>query len=36
MQKKLISFYEKFGFRNEGISDSEHGGEIWYQMRLTL
>ena len=25
-----------FGFVSEGISDSEHGGAEWYQMRLTL
>lgn len=33
-KKDLISFYEKFGFIDEGISSSTHGGEIWYQMRL--
>lgn len=32
----LIHYYEKFGFANEGISDSEHGNVIWYQMRLRL
>lgn len=32
----LIHYYEKFGFANEGISDSEHGDVIWYQMRLRL
>ena len=35
-KKNLISFYEKFGFQNEGISSSEHGGVQWYQMRLIL
>lgn len=32
----LVHYYEKFGFKNEGISDSTHGGAIWYNMRLTL
>ena len=33
---KLLSFYERFGFVNEGISKSVHGGAVWYDMRLTL
>lgn len=35
-KRKLIGFYEKFGFRNEGVSKSVHGGAVWYQMRLTF
>ena len=35
-KKKLIGFYKKFGFVNEGISDSVHGNTIWYQMRKTF
>ena len=35
-KKELLEFYQKFGFRNEGISQSVHGGAVWYQMRLTL
>lgn len=35
-KKELIHYYEKFGFRNEGLSESTHGGEIWYQMKLTF
>lgn len=31
---KLIHYYEKFGFKNCGISQSVHGGAIWYDMRL--
>lgn len=31
---KLIHYYETFGFKNYGISQSEHGGAIWYDMRL--
>lgn len=30
----LISYYEKFGYKNEGVSASVHGGELWYDMRL--
>lgn len=31
---KLVHYYEKFGFVNEGLSQSKHGGESWYQMKL--
>lgn len=31
---KLLHYYEKFGFKNCGISQSNHGGTIWYDMRL--
>ncbi len=31
---KLIPFYQKFGFVNEGISKSVHGNVVWNQMRL--
>ena len=33
-KEEKITFYEQFGFRNEGISSSVHGGVAWYQMRL--
>ena len=33
---KLIHYYEKFGFQNEGVSASTHGGVVWYDMRLTF
>ena len=33
---KLIHYYEKFGFQNEGVSASTHGGVVWYGMRLTF
>lgn len=33
---KLIHYYEKFGFVNEGLSESNHGGESWYQMKLKI
>lgn len=33
---QLIHYYETFGFRNEGVSASTHGGVVWYDMRLTF
>ena len=33
---KLIHYYEMFGFQNEGVSESVHGGVVWYDMRLTF
>lgn len=30
----LIHYYEKFGFENQGISASIHGGAVWYDMIL--
>ena len=29
-----IPYYAKFGFVNEGLSTSQHGGDVWYQMRV--
>ena len=31
---KLIHYYEKFGYKNLGVSESVHGGVVWYDMRL--
>ncbi len=31
---ELIHYYEKFGFKNLGISGSVHGGAVWYDMML--
>ncbi|MDO4327032.1 MAG: GNAT family N-acetyltransferase [bacterium] len=31
---RLIPYYEKFGYKNEGISASVHGGAVWYDMVL--
>lgn len=33
---RLIHYYAKLGFVNEGISQSVHGNVVWYQMRLTF
>ena len=34
--EEKIPYYEKFGFRNEGVSESVHGGAVWYMMRITF
>ncbi|WDF81902.1 GNAT family N-acetyltransferase [Lacticaseibacillus pabuli] len=34
--KRLIPFYEAHGYVNEGIADSAHAGEVWYNMVQTL
>ena len=33
-KEKLLHYYAKFGFVNEGVSGSTHGGVVWYQIRL--
>ena len=33
---RLVPYYAKFGFVNEGVSDSTHGNVVWNQMRLTF
>lgn len=34
---RLVHYYVKFGFLNEGVSEkSTHGGAVWNQMRLTF
>ncbi len=35
-KEHLVHYYAKFGFINEGVSGSTHGGVVWYQMRLTF
>ena len=36
-KQKLVGYYSKFGFIDEGISDkSVHGNVVWHQMRLTF
>ena len=35
-KEALTGFYAQFGFENEGVSQSSHGGAQWYQMRLRL
>ncbi len=33
-KEQLIPYYEKFGYVNQGVSKSEHGGAVWYDMLL--
>ena len=33
---RLVHYYAKLGFVNEGVSGSTHGGVVWQQMRLTF
>lgn len=35
-KEQLIHYYEKFGYKNQGVSQSVHGGAIWYDMLLTF
>lgn len=35
-KEKLIPFYEKQGYENCGISSSQHGGVVWYNMVKNL
>lgn len=33
-KEKLLHYYAKLGFEDEGVSQSVHGNATWYQMRL--
>ena len=33
---RLVHYYETFRFVSEGVSQSTHGGVVWYDMRLTF
>lgn len=33
---EMVHWYSRFGFVDEGVSESVHGGAVWYQMRLTF
>ena len=35
-KEQKIHFYEKIGFVCHGRADSDHGGAVWYDMRLML
>lgn len=35
-KEHLLHYYAKFGFVDEGISGSTHGGVVWHQMRLSF
>lgn len=32
--ERKIAYYESFGFRSRGVSESVHGGAVWYDMIL--
>ncbi|WP_125711001.1 GNAT family N-acetyltransferase [Lacticaseibacillus porcinae] len=34
--KRLVPFYEANGYVNEGVSESSHAGEVWYNLVLSL
>ena len=33
---RLVHYYASLGYFSEGVSDSVHGGAVWYDMRLTF
>lgn len=35
-KEDLILFYEKLGYKNHGVSNSVHGGVVWYDMLKKL
>ncbi|MDP4182158.1 MAG: GNAT family N-acetyltransferase [Bacillota bacterium] len=35
-KERMVPYYEKFGFVNEGKSESTHGRAIWFDMRLSF
>ena len=35
-KEHLVKYYQKFGFRDAGISQSNHGGAVWHDMQLRL
>ena len=35
-KSEKVHYYASFGFVNEGVSSSIHGGAVWHQMRLTF
>ena len=35
-KSEMVHWYARLGFVSEGLSESVHGGAVWYQMRLTF
>lgn len=35
-KEKLIPYYMRFGFENTGLSESAHGGSVWYDMIIVF
>lgn len=36
VKEEFTDYYSKFGFVDEGLSESQHGGDLWHDMRLTF
>lgn len=34
--ERKLGYYESFGFENQGVAQSVHGGAVWYNMALTF
>ena len=35
-KEQLVPWYAGFGYADEGVCASQHGGAVWHEMRLTL
>ena len=35
-KERLVPYYAKFGFKDEGVSESTHGNVVWHQMRIAF
>lgn len=35
-KEHLVAYYEKFGFVDQGVSQSTHGGAVWHDMTASL
>ncbi len=35
-KRPLVHYYARFGYVDEGVSGSVHGGAVWHDMRLTF
>lgn len=35
-REEKLAYYARFGYENHGISESTHGGVVWYDMSLKL
>lgn len=34
--ERLVPYYARYGYVNEGVADSTHAGEVWYNMVRSL
>lgn len=35
-KNELVEYYARYGFKDNGVSDSDHGGAKWHEMGLVL